>query len=74
MMNGNGVARGGLRQRTLKNTIHCSGIGLHSGAKINMTLLPGEPNTGIVFRRTDIDGGSDVVRGTQPGGGGPVGA
>ncbi len=38
--NGAGV----LRQRTLKNSIHCSGIGLHSGIKVNMTLHPAEPN------------------------------
>jgi len=43
-------------QRTLKNSIHCSGIGLHGGRKVNMTLLPAEQNTGIVFRRTDVAG------------------
>jgi UDP-3-O-[3-hydroxymyristoyl] N-acetylglucosamine deacetylase len=40
-----------LRQRTLKNSIHCSGIGLHSGIKVNMTLHPAEAGTGIRFRR-----------------------
>ena len=43
-------------QQTLKNAIHCSGIGLHSGAKISMTLKAGEPDSGIVFRRRDLDG------------------
>ncbi len=46
-----GVGSGYLRQRTLKNSIHCSGIGLHSGIKVNMTLHPAEANTGIRFRR-----------------------
>ena len=41
-------------QRTLKNVIGCSGIGLHSGAKVHMMLRPGKPDTGIVFRRIDL--------------------
>ena len=40
-----------MRQRTLKNSIHCSGIGLHSGIDVNMTLHPAEAGTGIRFRR-----------------------
>ena len=47
----NGAANGLLRQRTLKNSIHCSGIGLHSGIKVNMILHPAEVGTGIRFRR-----------------------
>ncbi len=46
-----GATNGFLRQRTLKNSIHCSGIGLHSGVKVNMTLHPAEAGTGIRFRR-----------------------
>lgn len=42
-------------QRTLKNPIGCSGIGLHSGSRVSMTLLPAAPGAGIVFRRTDAD-------------------
>ena len=45
-----------LSQHTLKNPIHCSGIGVHSGQRVSMTLNPAEPNTGIVFRRTDAAG------------------
>lgn len=41
-------------QRTLKNPIHCTGIGLHSGAKVSMTLAPAEADTGVVFVRTDV--------------------
>lgn len=40
-------------QRTLKTRIGCRGVGLHSGQKVTMRLLPAAPNTGIVFRRTD---------------------
>jgi len=46
-----------IAQRTLKNAIHCSGIGLHSGAKVNMTLRPAAPNVGILFRRTGLPNG-----------------
>jgi UDP-3-O-[3-hydroxymyristoyl] N-acetylglucosamine deacetylase len=50
-----------VRQRTLKNAISCTGIGLHSGCKITMTLRPAEPDTGIVFRRTDIPGSGTLI-------------
>ena len=50
-----------IKQRTLKTSIGCAGVGLHSGAKISMTLHPAEPNTGIVFRRTDPAGGGAVI-------------
>ncbi|WP_404379388.1 UDP-3-O-acyl-N-acetylglucosamine deacetylase [Caenispirillum salinarum] len=43
-------------QRTLKTSISCTGVALHTGAKVTMTLRPAEPDTGIVFRRTDIAG------------------
>lgn len=42
------------RQHTLKNSIYCSGTGLHSGAKVAMSLHPAAPYTGIEFRRSDI--------------------
>ncbi len=48
-------------QKTLKNRIKCSGIGLHSGARISMVLHPAAPDTGIVFRRTDL-AGNPVIR------------
>lgn len=43
-------------QRTLKNPIECSGVGLHSGRSVHLALLPALPDTGIVFRRADLDG------------------
>jgi UDP-3-O-[3-hydroxymyristoyl] N-acetylglucosamine deacetylase len=42
-------------QRTLKTRIAATGVGLHSGAHINMTLLPAPADSGIVFRRTDLE-------------------
>jgi len=44
-----------IRQRTLKNTIRATGIGLHTGDKVYLTLHPAEPGTGIRFRRVDLD-------------------
>lgn len=43
-----------VRQKTLKSTIDCTGIALHSGRKVRMTLSPGNPDSGIVFLRTDV--------------------
>jgi len=43
-------------QRTLKNSIHCSGIGVHSGDRVAMTLHPAPAGSGIVFRRSDLFG------------------
>ena len=50
-----------LRQRTLKNSIRATGIGLHSGKKVYMTLRPAADNTGIVFRRLDLDPPVDIA-------------
>jgi UDP-3-O-[3-hydroxymyristoyl] N-acetylglucosamine deacetylase len=44
-----------IKQRTLKNSIRATGVGLHTGDKIYLTLHPAEPNTGIRFRRVDFD-------------------
>jgi UDP-3-O-[3-hydroxymyristoyl] N-acetylglucosamine deacetylase len=44
-----------IRQRTLKNAIRATGVGLHSGDKVYMTLRPAAVDTGIVFRRIDLD-------------------
>lgn len=43
-----------IRQRTLKNVIRATGVGLHSGEKVFMTLRPAAADTGIVFRRIDL--------------------
>ncbi|HQQ63614.1 MAG TPA: UDP-3-O-acyl-N-acetylglucosamine deacetylase [Pseudomonadales bacterium] len=44
-----------IRQRTLKNTIRATGVGLHTGDKIYLTLRPAPADTGIVFRRVDLN-------------------
>jgi UDP-3-O-[3-hydroxymyristoyl] N-acetylglucosamine deacetylase len=49
-----------LRQRTLKTTIRATGVGLHSGEKVYMTLRPAVENAGITFRRVDLDHPVDV--------------
>lgn len=49
-----------LKQRTLKNSISARGVGLHSGKKVLMVLRPAAVNTGVVFRRTDLDQPADV--------------
>jgi UDP-3-O-[3-hydroxymyristoyl] N-acetylglucosamine deacetylase len=43
-------------QRTLRRSISCAGIGLHSGKKVTLSLKPGAANTGIRFRRADLGG------------------
>jgi UDP-3-O-[3-hydroxymyristoyl] N-acetylglucosamine deacetylase len=43
-----------IRQRTLKNVIRATGVGLHTGEKVYMTLRPAAVDTGIVFRRVDL--------------------
>jgi UDP-3-O-[3-hydroxymyristoyl] N-acetylglucosamine deacetylase len=49
-----------LKQRTLKNSIRATGVGLHSGKKVLMVLRPAPANSGIVFRRTDLDEPIDI--------------
>ena len=49
------------RQHTLKNAIDCTGIGLHSGVKVSMTLSPADVDTGIVFRRIDHAAGGAAI-------------
>lgn len=44
-----------INQRTLKNVIRATGVGIHTGEKVFMTLRPASVNTGIIFRRTDLD-------------------
>jgi len=43
-------------EQTIRAAVECSGIGLHSGAPVSMRILPAPSGTGIVFRRTDLDG------------------
>ena len=47
-------------QRTLKNSIRATGVGLHTGTKIFMTVRPALADTGIIFRRVDLPGSPEV--------------
>ena len=49
-----------LRQRTIKSVIKASGVGLHTGRKVAMTLRPAQVETGIVFRRVDLPQPVDI--------------
>ncbi len=49
-----------IRQRTLKNVIRATGVGLHTGEKVFMTLRPAAVNTGIIFRRVDLDPAPEI--------------
>ena len=52
-----------LNQKTLKEAIAIDGIGLHTGKKVHMEIKPAKPNTGIVFKRTDIKNNNLVMPG-----------
>jgi UDP-3-O-[3-hydroxymyristoyl] N-acetylglucosamine deacetylase len=43
-----------VKQRTLKNSVHATGVGLHTGERVTLTLSPAPVNSGIVFRRVDV--------------------
>ena len=49
-----------LKQRTLRNSICAGGVGIHTGEKISVTLRPAAPDTGIIFRRVDLDEPVDI--------------
>lgn len=44
-----------IKQRTLKQSIKVTGVGLHSGNKVTLTLRPAMPNTGVIYCRTDMN-------------------
>ncbi len=50
-----------IRQRTLNNMIRATGVGLHTGEKVYLTLHPAPVNTGIIFRRTDLDPVVEII-------------
>ena len=49
-----------LRQRTLKSLVTATGVGLHTGQKVRISLRPAQPDTGVVFRRTDLGSPVDI--------------
>ncbi len=50
-----------LNQKTIKNSIVIKGVGLHSGKKVSIKLIPSEPNSGIIFKRIDIKKNNIVI-------------
>ena len=48
-------------QKTLNNEVNFSGIGLHSGAKVDVTLTPTNSNSGVIFKRTDLEKDNEIV-------------
>ena len=50
-----------LNQKTIKKNISFKGIGLHSGIDVSLTIKPAEPNTGIIFKRTDVKNNNIII-------------
>ena len=48
-------------QKTIKDSIQLEGVGLHNGIKVNLILKPSEVNSGIVFKRTDIESEKNII-------------
>ena len=60
IFSGEAVSQHHLQQRTLKSIVSTTGIGLHSGKKVNLSLRPAAVNTGIVYRRIDLENPVDI--------------
>src|SRR5436853_6254236 len=45
-----------IQEQTIRTAVECQGVGLHSGAPVKLRILPAPANTGIIFRRVDLDG------------------
>jgi len=50
-----------LNQKTINNNINFEGVGLHSGLEASLTIKPAEPNTGIIFKRTDLKENNIII-------------
>jgi len=50
-----------LNQKTLKKAVEFEGVGLHTGKKVSITILPSKPNTGIIFKRVDLESNNIVL-------------
>jgi len=51
-------------QKTIKDTIELEGVGLHNGIKANLCLKPAEANSGIIFKRVDVDNNKNIIEGS----------
>src|SRR5436309_10352155 len=45
-----------IQEQTIRTAVECQGVGLHSGAPVKLRILPAPANTGIIFRRVDLEG------------------
>ena len=50
-----------LNQKTIKKSVSLKGVGLHTGEPVSMKINPAEPNTGIVFKRTDLKNNNYII-------------
>jgi UDP-3-O-[3-hydroxymyristoyl] N-acetylglucosamine deacetylase len=50
-----------LTQKTIRKPIHFDGVGLHTGKEVKMNIFPAEPNSGIVFKRIDLNNNNIVI-------------
>ena len=48
-------------QKTIKESVQLEGVGLHNGIKVNISLKPSEVNSGIIFKRTDVDDDKSII-------------
>lgn len=51
-----------ISQKTINSKISCNSVGLHSGSEVKMTLIPAPCNSGIIFRRTDLEAGKNEIK------------
>jgi len=51
-----------ISQKTINSKVSCNSVGLHSGAQVKMSLLPAPCNSGIIFRRTDLEAGKNEIK------------
>ena len=49
-------------QKTIKDSIQLEGVGLHNGIRVNLCLKPTEANSGIIFKRTDVDNTKNIIK------------
>ncbi len=50
-----------LNQKTIKNKIFFNGVGLHTGQPVELNLIPSEPNSGIIFKRVDLNKNNIII-------------
>ena len=48
-------------QKTIKDIIELEGVGLHNGLKVNLCLKPTQVNSGIIFKRTDVESSKNII-------------